>query len=275
MLELIEVRKQYHPKAPPALDGVTFRVATGEFVAVLGRSGAGKTTLVRCINGLVRPDGGRILLDGEEIQALPPAALRELRRQIGMVFQQFNLIERLDAVTNVLVGRFAAIPVWRALLGRFPAAEVERALAALDRVGIRGLAYERVSQLSGGQRQRVGIARALVQSPRLILADEPVSSLDPITARQIMDLLADINRERGMTMVVNLHDVTLASEYAQRIVGLSEGRVVFDGPAHALDRAVLRQIYGEDGAPAPPPSPPRAPVGVARLRLRDDLALGD
>ncbi|MFO1328967.1 MAG: phosphonate ABC transporter ATP-binding protein [Rubrivivax sp.] len=235
--------KAYAP-GQPVLSGVTLDVGGSGLTAVIGASGTGKSTLLRCINRLVEPSAGQILFGGRDIVPLKGRALREARRQIGMVFQEYNLVERLTVMENLLSGRLGYVPVWKAWARRFPAADIERAFALLDQVGLAERVHQRADALSGGQRQRVGIARALMQQPRLLLADEPTSSLDPRTAVEIMELMRALGREHGIPVIVNLHDVELARRFADRVVGLAGGGVVFDGPAAALDDAVLTRIYG-------------------------------
>ncbi len=255
MIELAGVSKVYRAGEAPALDGVSLRVGAGQAVALLGPSGAGKSTLLRCLNGLVRPDAGAVRVAGRPVHALPDPDLRALRRQVGVVFQEFSLIDRMTVLRNVMVGCCGRYPFWRAALGVFPADDVARAERILERVGLRGLGEQPARELSGGQRQRVAIARALVQEPRLILGDEPVSSLDPVTARSILGLLTELAREEGITLLLSLHDVELARAFCVRAVGLAGGRVVFDGAVDQLTPAVLDRIYG-DGARAVPGSLP-------------------
>jgi len=231
--------------AAPALRDVSLDFRPGEMTGVLGRSGAGKSTLVRCINGLVKPTSGTVEIDGRDLAALRSRALRERRAGIGMVFQQFGLVPRATALTNVLLGAIGQRPAWRNWLGYFDARERAAAQAALEAVELGAFGARRVEQLSGGQRQRVAIARALVQRPAVLLGDEPVSSLDPVTSRDILELLARIHREDACRVtVVNLHDVELALAYCSRIVGLRDGRVVFDGRPDEVDAAARQAIYG-------------------------------
>ncbi|MEX2550051.1 MAG: phosphonate ABC transporter ATP-binding protein [Nitriliruptoraceae bacterium] len=227
-----------------ALDDVSLDIDAGELVVVVGLSGAGKSSLVRAINGLVRPSAGTIEVDGREVGSASPAELREIRSDIGMIFQGFNLVKRTSVLNNVLMGRLHVVPRWRTLLGMYPAADVEVAMQALERVEIVDKAYVRASNLSGGQQQRVGIARALAQEPKVILADEPVASLDPPTSHVVMRDLQQINRELGITTVVNLHFLDLARAYGDRIIGLRAGRIVFDGPGSEADEQVFEDIYG-------------------------------
>lgn len=244
MLIVEDLRVRYTPGGPWALDGVDLKVQPGEFIAILGRSGAGKSTLIRCLNRLVTPTSGSIVWEGRDVLALGPRELRAHRRRIGMIFQEFHLIDRLSVLGNVLVGRFGAMPWPKALLGRFSAEDLQLAQQALERVGLAAFSHRRVSTLSGGQRQRVAIARALVQQPRMILGDEPVSNLDPATSVSILSLLEQINREDGITLLINLHSVELARRYARRIIGMADGRIVFDAGPEALTAQALEKIYG-------------------------------
>ena len=239
-LELRAVGKRY-PNGTRALAPISLAIGSGEFVAVLGSSGAGKSTLIRTINGLETATEGKIVVDGTTLNR---ATVRAVRARVGMVFQQFNLVGRLSVMTNVLTGRLSQRSSLASLLHLFRQEDVDAAHAVLARVGLVDLAWRRADQLSGGQQQRVGIARALAQSPRLILADEPVASLDPVTAIEIMDLLREINRRDGITVLVSLHQVDLVRRYADRIIGLNAGRVVFDGPPDRLDATVVGRIYG-------------------------------
>ena len=246
MLEVSALAKRY-PTGDEALRGVSLTVGNDEVVFVIGPSGAGKSTLIRCINRLVEPDAGSITLDGLEITTLPPADLRRARRQMGMIFQEFNLVERLTVMENVLSGRLGYVGLWQAWRRRFPPEDVAMAFATLRRVGLEGMENKRADALSGGQRQRVGIARALVQRPKILLVDEPTSSLDPKTSEAVMALITELADEERIPALINIHDVPLARRFARRIIGLSAGRVVFEGPPAALDRAALGVIYGGAG----------------------------
>ncbi|MBV8536443.1 MAG: phosphonate ABC transporter ATP-binding protein [Alphaproteobacteria bacterium] len=237
--------------ASTALKQVSLSIAAGEMVALIGASGSGKSTLLRHVSGLVAGDRdgtGAIRVFGEIVQSngRVAARVRDLRGQIGFVFQQFNLVSRLSVLTNVLTGCLGAVPQWRSLVGFFTRSERRNALRALARVGMAERAHQRASTLSGGQQQRAAIARALVQKARVILADEPIASLDPESARRVMEILSTINREDGTTVVVSLHQVGFALRYCQRVVALDRGQVVFDGPAAALSQDRLRAIYGSD-----------------------------
>jgi phosphonate transport system ATP-binding protein len=240
------LRKEYRP-GQPVLSDVSLEIESRGLVAIIGPSGTGKSTLIRCINRLVEPTAGEILFRGRDIVKLGRAELRAMRRYIGMICQEYNLVERLSVIENVLCGRLGYVPVWRAWLRRFPAADIERAFQLLDAVGLADFANQRADQLSGGQRQRVGIARALMQEPDLVLADEPTSSLDPKTSVEIMELIARRAAERNIPAVVNMHNVDLARRFADRIVGMSKGAIVFDGPPQALQDSHLLEIYGGEG----------------------------
>ncbi|GGK11858.1 phosphonates import ATP-binding protein PhnC [Caldalkalibacillus thermarum] len=230
-------------KQEPALQDIDLTIQTGEFVGILGRSGAGKSTLIRSINQLVKPVAGRVNWNGTDMTKLSGQALRQARREMGMIFQHFYLIPRLTALQNCVLGRFGYRPWWKNLLGIVTAREKEEALAALDRVGIGHLAHKRVDQLSGGQQQRVAIARVIMQKPKLLLGDEPVASLDPVTSNQVLDLIKEIHHSEQMTTILNLHDVELALKYCDRIIGLAHGRKVFDGSPRQVNDKVLEQIY--------------------------------
>jgi phosphonate transport system ATP-binding protein len=245
MLEIQALVKRY-PTGDHALRGVDLVVPDGQVMALIGPSGAGKSTLIRCVNRLVEPTSGRILLDGEGLTDLRPRALRRARRRMGMIFQEFALVERLTVMENVLSGRLGYVGFWRSTLRRYPQADVDRAFDLLERVGLDGFEDKRADALSGGQRQRVGIARALMQEPALLLVDEPTASLDPKTSRQIMRLITELARERGVAAIINIHDVALAKRFVSRVVGLREGEIVFDGAAAALDAERLTLIYGDE-----------------------------
>ncbi len=245
MLKLVGLTKRYGSDAL-ALDAVTLDVPAGQVVALIGPSGAGKSTLIRCVNRLVEPTSGTVSLDGLEVTALGRRALRLARRRIGMIFQEFALVERLTVMENVLSGRLGYVGFWKSFLRRFPQSDIQRAFQLLDRVGLVDFVDKRADALSGGQRQRVGIARALMQAPDLLLVDEPTASLDPKTSRQIMRLLAELCAERGLAAIINIHDVQLAQRFVQRVIGLRAGRVVYDGPPDGLTPDVLTSIYGEE-----------------------------
>ena len=226
------------------LDGISVDFAPSGLTAVIGPSGTGKSTLLRCVNRLVEPTEGAIVFGGRDIAPLSGKALREARREIGMVFQEYNLVERLTVMENLLSGRLGYTSAFKAWLRRFPQEDIARAYALLDQVGLGAFANQRADALSGGQRQRVGIARAVMQRPRLLLADEPTSSLDPKTSVEIMGIMRDLGREHGIPVIVNMHDVELAKRFADRIVGMSGGKIVFDGEPAGLTDDVLKTIYG-------------------------------
>jgi phosphonate transport system ATP-binding protein len=229
-----------------AVNNVSLEVPRGQVMALIGPSGAGKSTLIRCVNRLVEPTAGRVVLDGENITALGGAALRRARRRMGMIFQEFALVERLTVMENVLSGRLGYVGFWKSFLRRYPQGDVDQAFRFLDRVGLTEFVDKRADALSGGQRQRVGIARALMQDPAILLVDEPTASLDPKTSRQIMRLICEVCSERGLAAIINIHDVELARMFAARVVGLSRGEIVFSGAPRELTPEVLTLIYGEE-----------------------------
>ena len=231
-----------------AVHGVSLSIDAGSFVGVIGRSGAGKSTLLRMINRLNEPTSGTIEFDGATVTDLQGPALREWRRNCAMVFQQFNLIGRLDVLTNVMMGRLTSVPTWRSLLTLWSDADKLAALEALDRFGMAEYAAQRCDQLSGGQQQRVALCRALVQEPQIILADEPIASLDPRNTQIVMDALRSINRDLGITVLCNLHALDVARNYCDRLVGMSAGRVVFDGLPDALSESAVQDLYGMEAA---------------------------
>jgi phosphonate transport system ATP-binding protein len=247
VIQVRGLRKDY-PGGPRALDGVDLDIGPGEFVALIGPSGAGKSTLLRCLNGLVVPTAGEVRIGDEAVTGASPEALRRVRARIGFVFQQYNLLRRLTVLENTLLGRLAHAARWRSLVGWFEPAEVSKAHAILIRVGLDGLAARRVDTLSGGQQQRVAVARALLQEPAVVLADEPMSSLDPALAHTVMEFLRRINEEDGITVVASLHVLELAQAYGRRVIGLSRGRVVHDGPPSSLDAAATARIFGSASA---------------------------
>ena len=245
MLKIESLSKTYRT-GDMALDAVTFDVPQSQVVGLIGPSGAGKSTLIRCINRLVEPTGGSVLLGERDITRLGTGDLRRARRRIGMIFQEYALVERLTVMENVLSGRLGYVSFWRSFTRRYPATDIENAFRLLDRVGLSAHADKRADALSGGQRQRVGIARALAQHPELLLIDEPTASLDPKTSRQIMRLIVEICRERGLPAIINIHDVVLAQQFSDRIIGLKAGQLVFDGAPSRLSEDVLTTIYGEE-----------------------------
>ncbi len=245
MLRLVNLTKTYRT-GDRALTDVSLTVEPGQVVGLIGPSGAGKSTLIRCINRLVEPSSGQVFLGDTELTGLGRGALRRSRRRIGMIFQEYALVERLTVMENVLSGRLGYVGFWRSFFRRFPPDAVSTAYRLLDRVGLSDHVDKRADALSGGQRQRVGIARALAQDPDLLLIDEPTASLDPKTSRQIMRLIVEICDESGLPAIINIHDVALAQQFVRRIIGLQAGRVVFDGPPDQLDETVLTTIYGEE-----------------------------
>jgi phosphonate transport system ATP-binding protein len=245
MLKIVDLAKEYRTGAK-ALNGVSFEVDLPQVVAIIGPSGAGKSTLIRCINRLVKPSSGKVLLDGTNITTLNRSDLRKVRRRIGMIFQEYNLVDRLTVMENLLSGRLGYVGFWRSYRRKFPAADVAAAFELLERVGLAGYQNTRADELSGGQRQRVGIGRALMQQPDLLLVDEPTASLDPKTSRQIMRILVELAHERGTPALVNIHDVGLAQSFSDRIIGLRDGKIVFDGTSDKITADVLTEIYGEE-----------------------------
>ncbi|SEH55980.1 phosphonate transport system ATP-binding protein [Rhizobium tibeticum] len=248
MFELRNVTRRFGIKT--AVDSVTLDIPQGQMVGIIGRSGAGKSTLLRMINRLQEPTSGSIQFAGVEVSSLRGQALRNWQRDCAMIFQQFNLVPRLDVLTNVMLGRLNHRPTAMSLLGIFTREERIHAIAALERLGIEQTALQMAGTLSGGQQQRVAIARALMQNPKMVLADEPIASLDPLNAKIVMDALRDINEREGITVVTNLHTLDTARNYCERIVGMAAGRVVFDGKPSELTAGAVKQIYGthKDGA---------------------------
>ncbi len=245
MLSIQHLKKVYEG-GTQALTDVTFDVPEGQFLAIIGLSGSGKSTLLRCINRLIEPTEGTIIWNGQDITAASQEEMRKIRRRIGMVFQHFNLVHRSKVVTNVLAGRLGYINPALSIFNRFPKADMQMAMDRLDRVGLREMAHRRADALSGGQQQRVGIARALMQNPEMILADEPVASLDPVLAHGIMQYLEDINKTDGVSVLCSLHFLDLVHRYADRAIALNEGRVVFDGPPEGIDDDMFKAIYGRE-----------------------------
>ena len=245
MLRLVDLVKQYRT-GDRALKGVSLEVPDGQVMALIGPSGAGKSTLIRCVNRLVEPSSGQVYLDDLALTSLGQAQLRRARRRMGMIFQEYALVERLTVMENVLSGRLGYVSFWRSYLRRFAQADIDSAFDLLARVGLDHMVDKRADELSGGQRQRVGICRALIQDPELLLVDEPTASLDPKTSRQIMRLIRELCEERQLAAIINIHDVMLAQMFAERIVGLRLGEVVYDGPPEGLTAEVLTAIYGEE-----------------------------
>jgi len=245
ILTITDLVKTY-PNGTRALDGISLDFQRGEFVVLIGLSGSGKSTLLRCINRLVEPTSGRVVFDGADVTAAGGAELRRIRRRIGMIFQQFNLVKRSSVFGNVLAGRLGYRTTWRTIASRPTREDTALAFENLTRVGIVEKAFGRADALSGGQQQRVGIARALMQKPELMLADEPVASLDPATSHSVMKYLEEINKKDGITVICSLHFLSLARRYGTRVIALKGGRVEFDGKPATIDEAKFREIYGED-----------------------------
>ncbi|HDD55729.1 MAG TPA: phosphonate ABC transporter ATP-binding protein [Chloroflexi bacterium] len=245
MLEIKHLTKVYEG-GTQALHDVSFSVEPGEFLAVIGLSGSGKSTLLRCINRLIEPTEGQIIWNGQDITAASQDEMLRIRRKIGMIFQHFNLVSRSKVITNVLAGRLGYVNPAMSLLNRFPKSDQEMAIKQLERVGIADQAYKRSDELSGGQQQRVGIARAMMQEPDIILADEPVASLDPVLAHSIMQYLETFNREDGVMVLCSLHFLDLVHRYADRAIALNEGRLMFDGSPEEIDDAKFKEIYGKE-----------------------------
>jgi phosphonate transport system ATP-binding protein len=245
VLKLTSLSKRYKT-GDEALKQVDLEVPIGQVLGLIGPSGAGKSTLIRCINRLVEPTSGSVTLNDVELTQLGSRRLRKSRRKIGMIFQEYALVERLSVMENVLSGRLGYVGFWSSWFRRFPQSDITEAFRLLDRVGLAHMVDKRADELSGGQRQRVGIARALIQDPELLLVDEPTASLDPKTSRQIMRLICELCEERDLSAIINIHDVALAKMFVQRIVGLQLGSIVYDGKPSNLDASVLTQIYGEE-----------------------------
>ena len=245
MLELENLTKKYNT-GDLALQGIDLEIPNGQVLALIGPSGAGKSTLIRCINRLVEPTNGSAILNKVNLTKLSSRALRKSRRKMGMIFQEYALVERLTVMENVLSGRLGYVGFWKSFFRKFPKKDMNEAFRLLDRVGLLEMADKRADELSGGQRQRVGICRALIQDPDLLLVDEPTASLDPKTSRQIMRLINELCKERGLTAIINIHDVLLAQMFSQRIVGLALGKIVYDGNPEGLTPEVLTKIYGEE-----------------------------
>jgi len=245
MLRVKHLTKIY-PNGTQALKDVSFQVEDGEFLAVIGLSGSGKSTLLRCINRLIEPTSGQILWDDMDITALPASQMRGVRRQIGMIFQQFNLVKRSSVLTNTLSGRLGYVNPYQSLFNYFSPADRQRAMDNLEQLGLADKAHVRADSLSGGQQQRVGIARALMQEPRLILADEPVASLDPVLAHSILKYIEQMNKERKITVLCSLHFLDLVHRYATRAIALKDGQLVFEGLPKEIDDAQFKAIYGQE-----------------------------
>ena len=245
MIKFDKVNKTY-PNGLHALKNISLEINQGEFVAIIGLSGAGKSTLLRTINRMHDISEGSLTVNGQEVNDLTGKSLRKFRRKVGMVFQSFNLVTRTTVINNVLTSRVPDMPLWKSIIGLYSKEDKVIALEALDKVGILDKAYVRADQLSGGQQQRVALARTLAQKPEIILADEPVAALDPITAKQVMDDFKKINKELNMSVLINIHHVDLALKYADRVIGIKAGEIVYDGPSAKVDSEVLKQIYGRE-----------------------------
>ena len=248
MIVFDHVSKVY-PNGPVCLDDVNLTIQDGEFVANIGRSGAGKSTLLRSVNRMHQITSGTLTVNGTDVSTLSGKSLRRFRRGIGRGVQSFHLVTRTTVINNVLSACVPDMPFWRVLLGTFRKADKLKALESRDKVGILDKAYMRADQLSGGQQQRVALARTLTQDPQIILADEPVAALDPVTAKQVMEDFVRINREMGISILLNIHHVELALEYADRVIGIRAGRIVYDGPSANVDKTVLNAIYGDEAQP--------------------------
>jgi phosphonate transport system ATP-binding protein len=270
LLEIRDLVKVY-PRGARALDGINLDIRKGEFVVLIGLSGSGKSTLLRCINRLVEPTSGRVMFGGAEVTLAQGRELRHIRRRIGMIFQQFNLVKRSSVFANVLAGRLGYRSTWRTIASRPSREDVALAFENLGRVGILEKAYARADALSGGQQQRVGIARALMQQPELMLADEPVASLDPATSHSVLRYLEEINKTDGITVICSLHFLSLARRYGSRVIALKGGQVAFDGKPIEIDERRFKEIYGEDAV--------EVEIGVARTaeeeRAATDMVIAD
>jgi len=242
-LEVKDLRIRYNRSGPEILKGLSFSVEPEDFFAIIGPSGAGKSTMIRCINRLVEPNSGDIILNGQNIAKVGRRELRKVRRNMGMIFQEFNLVERMSVMDNVLSGRLGYIGNFRSLLRFYPRADIQRALELLDKVGLSDFVDKRVDELSGGQRQRVGIARALIQQPQILLVDEPTSSLDPKISKEVMGMIKQMSEEAGVPVLCNIHDVQLALEFSNKVIGLQNGVKMFEGPTKKVDKGTLEEIY--------------------------------
>ncbi|MBT3807723.1 MAG: phosphonate ABC transporter ATP-binding protein [Desulfobacula sp.] len=242
-LEVKDLKIRYSRSGPEILKGVSLSVSPGDFFAIIGPSGAGKSTLIRCINRLVEPTSGEVFLTGKNITQMGNRALRRARRDMGMIFQEFNLVERMSVIDNVLSGRLGYVGTVRSFLRMYPKREIRKALELLDKVGLGDFVDKRADELSGGQRQRVGIARALIQEPKILLVDEPTSSLDPKIAREVMGMIRTMSQDMDVPVLCNIHDVQLALEFSNKVIGLQDGIKKFDGPTRDVDKATLDEIY--------------------------------
>ena len=242
-LEVKELRIRYTRSGPEILKGVSFDVGKDDFFAIIGPSGAGKSTLIRCINRLVEPSSGDVVLNGKNITKMGRSDLRAARRSMGMIFQEFNLVERMSVMDNVLSGRLGYVGTLRSFLRWYPKSDIQRALELLEQVGLSDFVDKRADELSGGQRQRVGIARAIIQQPQLLLVDEPTSSLDPKIARDVMEMIKTMSEEAGVPVLCNIHDVQLALDFSNKVIGLQDGIKKFEGPTGTVDQSTLEEIY--------------------------------
>jgi phosphonate transport system ATP-binding protein len=242
-LEIIDLKAKYNRSGPEILKGISLSLDPDDFLAIIGPSGAGKSTLTRCINRLVEPTSGDVIFNGVNVTQLNQRELRKIRRNIGMIFQEFNLVERMSVMDNVLSGRLGYTGTFRSLFRIYPKSDIRKALELLERVGLSDFVDKRADELSGGQRQRVGIARALIQDPKLLLVDEPTSSLDPKISKEIMGIIKKMSKEDGVPALCNIHDVNLALEFSNRVIGLQGGVKMFDGPTKSVDKKVLEEIY--------------------------------
>lgn len=243
ILEVRDLRIRYSRSGPEILKGISFNVEQDDFFAIIGPSGAGKSTLIRCINRLVEPDSGAVILNGKNITKAGTRELRKARRNMGMIFQEFNLVERMSVMDNVLSGRLGYIGNVRSLFRLYPRSDIQKALELLERVGLGDFVDRRADELSGGQRQRVGIARALIQQPQLLLVDEPTSSLDPKISREVMGMIKNMSEEAGVPVLCNIHDVQLALDFSNKVIGLQDGIKKFEGPTNEVDKSTLEEIY--------------------------------
>ena len=243
MLEVEDLRIRYNKSGPEILKGISFSVEPEDFLAIIGPSGAGKSTLIRCINRLVEPTSGNVLFGGTNIIGLSQSEMRKIRCKMGMIFQEFNLVERMSVIDNVLSGRLGYTSTIRSLFKMFPKSDIQKALEYLDRVGLSDFVEKRATDLSGGQRQRVGIARALMQNPKLLLVDEPTSSLDPKISREVMGMIKKMSEEENVPVLCNIHDVTLALEFSNKVIGIQDGVKKFEGPPNTVDKSTLDEIY--------------------------------
>jgi len=243
MLEVENLRIRYNKSGPDILKGISFSLESDDFLAIIGPSGAGKSTLIRCINRLVEPTSGNIFFDGINIIGLNQSEMRKIRCKMGMIFQEFNLVERMSVIDNVLSGRLGYTSTIRSLFKMFPKSDIQKALEYLDRVGLSDFVEKRATELSGGQRQRVGIARALMQNPKLLLVDEPTSSLDPKISREVMGMIKKMSEEENVPVLCNIHDVSLALEFSNKVIGIQDGIKKFEGPPNTVEKSTLDEIY--------------------------------